>query len=244
MKFNKLILIFFLFFGFCNFSFANEFASENPQVYSDEYFDYLIECTSIKPVVKNEDKKEEITPDFENEDVIGIYNEDEGIIEGDFEPFKLRIEESSVGKYSQRYIKEDTKTIIPITEKFAFTQDFLKFKNKYSTDDLRTLTGFEYKFNKIFKISSGLETNYRGLDQMPISKKVYFTPSLNLNDKLSIDFHNKYYTQSKETDHDIGLKISPFKSKSTDLGVYTGVTRNANGSISESVKFTTTFSFF
>lgn len=241
MKKIKLILILSLFLSLSLFVSAQEEIAPNAQLYSDEYFDYLIECTSMKPVVKQkkEDKKQET-----NEDEISIIEQDEDVIEENYEPFKLKIQTTSVGKYTQSFIKEDSKTLIPITEKFSISQDVLKFKNKYSTDDVRTLTGVEYKFNKFFKLSSGLEVNYRGLDQMPNSKKIYFTPSINLNDRLSIDFHNKYYTQTKETDHDIGLKFSPFESKSTDLGVYAGITREQDGSVSESIKFTTTFSFF
>lgn len=247
MKKSKLILIFFSFFIFFTSCVCiaqdEKDESEQLELYSQEYFDYLIECT--KPVITTKAKKDKNELQDEEEAEINAFEETDEVISEAYEPFKLKIENNNISKYTQSYIKEDTKTIIPITSKFSVTQDVLKFKNNtYITDDVRTLTGAEYKFNKYFKLSSGLETNYRGQEQVPSSRKIYLTPAFELSDKLSIKFHNKYEVQSKETDHDIGLNYSPFESKALDLGVYAGLTRKIDGTCSESVVFKTTFTFF
>lgn len=245
MKKNNLILI--LLFCLSFFAIGSCFAQDDSEVlqedelYSEAYFDYLIECT--KPVITTKVKKEKKEREIRVEEIGAFEEVDEVIVEA-YEPFKLKIENNNIGKYTQSFIKEDTKTIIPITSKFSVAQDIYKFKNNtYVTDDVRSLTGIEYKFNKYFKLTSGLETNFRGQEQVPSSRKIYFTPTFELNDKFSIKFHNKYQTQSKETDHDIGLNFSPFESKAVDLGVYAGMTRKTDGSLSESIIFKTSFSF-
>ena len=244
----RIILISLSFFLISGFSFAQNETSdvERPDMYSDEYFDYLIECTSMKPVKKDDETQEEISQkEDEIIDEIGIFDNDSQDESEIIEPFKLKIENVNVAKYSQSYIKEDTKTIIPITQKFSFTQDVLKFKNNtYVTDDVRALTGAEFSLNKYFKLSSGIETNYRGQEQVPSSQKFYFTPSFEFNDKFSLKFHNKYELRTRETNYDIGLNYSPFKTKSLDLGVYAGLTRSNSGIFSESITFKTSFSFF
>ncbi len=247
----KIILIFF--FSLFLPCFANT-EEKLPDLYSQEYFDYLIESTRPTVTIKSkkekdqkEEQKAENTKKREEkqEEEINIFEFNENETAQEITPFKLKIEETNIAKYSQTYIVEDTKTLIPLGEHFSFSQDFRKFKNnKYNSDEMRTLTGAEYRFNKYFKVSSGLEANYRGMDQIPVSKKIYFTPSINIGEKFSIDFHNKYYTQTKETDHDIGLNFSPLKSKALDLGVYAGLTHEADGSYSESIIFKTSFSFF
>ncbi len=230
MNKKAVILIMFLLLNFSCFS------QENPQLYSQEYFDYLIECTQPKVI-----KKEEKTT---KEEPVEISKENEIVIE-DQEPFKLKIENTAVGKYTQSYIKEDTKSIVPIGKNLNFAQDIVKFKNnKYNSDDVKSTTGLEYKFSDYIKVSSGLETNYKGYNQIPDSQKIYFTPSLSFKDMIFIDFHNKYSARSGAVDHDIGLNVSPLKSKALDVGVYAGMTRNADGDISRSVIFKTSFSFY
>lgn len=220
---------------------------ENDTLYSQEYFDYLIECASCdyqkEQEAKKAKEKEEITLDdslvSKDENI-----ENEDVISDNYEPFKLKIENYDVGKYSQAYIKENSKTLIPVGDRFSFMQDTLQFRNKYNSNDYRILAGAEYKICKFLKLTGGLETNYRGDDQNPNSRKLYFTPVLSIGDKFSLSFHNKFDTSNHSQDHDIGLSVSPFKSKMMDFGVYAGTTQNQGGSHSESINFSTNFYFF
>lgn len=244
----KLLVLFFYIF----LTFGPSFAHENEDnvrdyLYSEEYFDYLIECAMQDNDQKEAVQVEEeisITPETEPVSEITVFEfqdlEDESLV-----PFKLGISETvNVGKYSETFKKEDSKTIIPVGDKFSFIQDTTKFRNKYNSNDYRVLAGVEVTPFKFFKIASGLETNYRNIDQNPNSRKLYFTPTLYITDKLSLSFYNKFNVQTKSADHDIGINISPFKSKAVDFRVYAGITRYEAGNHSESVNLYTNFYFF
>jgi len=226
---------------------------QNDVLYSEEYFDYLIECASLErqneidekkakeKELKKTDKKtgksetSEIT--FDEDEII---DEETDVITDVYVPFKLHIQEDNlVPKYAESFKKVDTKTIIPIGGNVSFTQNMSKFKNKYNSHDYRIQAGAEYSPTKYFTFSSGLETNFSGYNQDPTSKKFYLTPSFTLGDKVSLSFINKYNMYSGSFDHDISLKVSPMKSKAFDFGVYSGLTRKQNGAVSESVSFST-----
>ncbi len=231
------LLILILFFSsFCLAKTQKE-EYKHDYLYSAEYFDYLIECANqdkMKMLEEEKNKKEEI-----------LFEEDEiDILSEEYTPFHLRIEENrGLGIYKDTYKKDDSKTTIPINDKFAFIQDVSKTRNKYNSNDYKILAGAEFKPFKFINISSGLETNYRSLDQNPTSKKLYFSPSIHFGDRVYIKFHNKMNVMNYSADHDISLNVSPFKSKVLDFGVYSGLTRRQNGSISESINFTTNFYF-
>ena len=245
-----LLIFLFAFMGQFCFAKTQQEEFENDTLYSQEYFDYLIECASCEYQKEQENnkinEKEEITLEdnsvSQDEDLNN--NSDNDVISDNYEPFKLKIESYDVGKYSQSYIKENSKTLIPVGSKFSFMQDTLQFRNKYNSNDYRILAGAEYKINRFLNLTSGLETNFRGNDQNPTSRKLYFTPVLSIGDKLSISFHNKYDTSNHSQDHDIGLSVSPFKSKALDFGVYAGTTQQVGGAHSESINFSTNFYFF
>lgn len=228
-----------------NSSFAKEQQEEriNDYLYSEAYFDYLIECANIQKIeeerLKQEEaQKAELELSIEDEEEINIFENDSDLTEAPI--FKLRVEEITTKPYKETFKITDNKTIIPVNDSFSFTQNVSKFKNnKYNSDDYRLISGIEYKPIKFLTLASGLETNYRGVDQNPNSRKIFFTPSLNLSDKLSISFYNKYNVITRETDHDIGLNLSPFKSKVADFRVYAGVTKKPAGNTSESINFTT-----
>lgn len=240
-KIIKTFVIFFLFIGLNLPAFSKTETQGNDFLYSQEYFDYLIECASIE---KNEAQEQEKEEEFEELNYAKIMQQDD-MITGDYEPFKLRIQENSrVNPYGETFKKEDSKTIIMLTDKFSVIQDVNKIKNKYSSTDYRVLAGVEYSPFKFFKIATGLETNYRGQDQNPNSRKVYFTPSIYFTDKISLTFYNKLNVLTKSTDFDIGLNVSPFKSKFMDFGVYAGTTRYQTGTHSESVNFRTNWYLF
>ncbi len=219
---------------------------QNDTLYSQEYFDYLIECASCdyqKEQEKQKQKeKDEIT--LSDESISQDETQEQDYISDNYEPFKLKIENYDVGKYSETYIKENSKTLIPVGDRFSFMQDTLQYRNKYNSNDYRILAGAEYKINRFLNLTSGLETNYRGYDQNPTSRKLYFTPVIKIGDKLSISFHNKFDTSTHSQDHDIGLSVSPFKSKALDFGVYAGSTQQQGGAHSESINFSTNFYFF
>ncbi len=262
---KKLIYLLFIF----SFMFATCFANveqqeeyKNDYLYSDAYFDYLIECASMEQMkqaeIRKEEKKiqEKLNKEYKDENVsldldAGVSNDskfdsyEDAITVSDSEIFKLRIENfSSPSKYGETFKKENTKTIIPVNSKFSFVQDMTKMKNKYNSNDYKILAGAEFTPCKFFMLASGVEANYRDIDQIPTSRKLYLTPSLNLGDKFSLSFYNKYDTTTRATDHDLGINISPFKTKVMDFGVYAGLTRNPSGTHSESVNFRTNFYFF
>ncbi len=242
MKKFKILLIILFFCASCLAKTQQE-EYQNDILYSEEYFDYLIEQASIQAQEENEIQKQKNEKEISLDEQQETTQDEQDVISGNLEPFKLKIENNVITKYTETFKKEDSKTIIPITAKFSLYQNTTKFKNKYNSNDYRGLVGAEYSFNKYFSVASGLETNYRNLDQVPISKKMYLTPTLNINDKLSISFYNKMNTQSKSTDHDIALKLSPFKSKVADFGVYAGFTRGSSGAFSESISFSTNLYF-
>ena len=233
MKKTVFILVFILLFSFCC---AKE-TEKQGGLYSAEYFNDLINAAEIM----REQREGLLDEDEMAEEE--IYYEDE-IISEDIEPFHLRIEQGiDTPIYKDTFKKVDSKTIIPITKRFSVVQDTLKTRNKYNSTDYKILAGVEYQPVKFLNFSSGLETNFRGLDQNPYSRKVYFSPVLKLGDRVSVKFHNKMNVQSYSSDHDISLNISPFKSKIMDFGVYSGLTRRRDGSVSESINFSTNFYF-
>jgi len=237
-KFALICLILFL----SSFAFAKTQKEEyqNDYLYSAEYFDYLIECAEVDRELmlkKEKEMQEEIITEE------SLSNTDDIIVD-DFTPFKLKIEENvKTSLYKDSFKKIDSKTIIPIADSFSIIQDMSKTRNKYNSNDYKMLSGAEFHPFKYFTLSSGLETNFRGLDQNPTSRKLYLTPELSFKDKVSIKFHNKMNISDYSSDHDIGLNVSPFKSKVVDFGMYSGLTRKHNGVLSESINFSTNFYF-
>ncbi len=255
---KKIILIF----SFCllPFSLADNSAQKegykHDYLYSQEYFDYLIECASIEKQneedkikaqkklagkeankAKKEDEENEIIP--LEEDILA-----EDIIQSDFEPFKLHIESYDGSKYKESYKQENTKILIPISDKFSYMTDMSRTRSKYNSQDYKILAGAEYSIFDFLSFSGGLETNYRGLDQNPNSRKLYIAPKLSFSDKVSIVFPNKINIHTNTTDHDIGINISPFKSKFMDFGVYGGITKTSSGKVTESINFSTSLYLF
>ena len=257
-KFKKIFIII----SFCliPFAFADNSAQQesykHDYLYSQEYFDYLIECASLEKQkeedkakaqkkleekqakkLKKETSEEEVIP-FEEDILVGE------AIQDSYEPFKLHIESYEGSKYKESYKKEDSKILIPVSDKFSYMTDTVKSRSKYNSQDYKILAGAEYAPFEFLSFSGGLETNYRGLDQNPNSRKLYLTPKLSFTDKVSITFPNKINIHSHTTDHDIGINVSPFKSKFMDFGVYGGITRTSAGSVSESINFSTNLYFF
>ncbi len=250
---SKIKTTFLIFLLFCAFfaprSYAQKEELKNDVLYSQEYFDYLIECALEDDLEQKEElkKQQKAQKQIDTSEIVidDKQNEEETeVISDDYEPFKLKIEANSIGSYKEAYKKVDSKTIIPISDKLSVTQDMLRYRNKYNSSDYRVSAGVEYAFSKYFTIASGVETNYSDLNQNPTSRRAYFTPNLYITDKLSLNFHNKYNFQTKATNHDLGLTFSPLKSKAVDFKVYASLTKNKNGALSESVNFTTNFYLF
>lgn len=238
---NKLRLIVFIFFSLLLFNptFASKENNPRDYLYSDEYFDYLIECANEEAIAKKE--QEEILLE---ENDITAFEFDEQQNET-LEPFKLRIEEhSTIEKYKETFEKPTTKIVIPTSDKFSFTYNTVQYINKNYSDGRRIASGFEYTPFKHLSLASGIETNYRDIDQNPLSRKVYFTPSFKINEYLTISFLNKINVQTNDSDHDIGLYISPFKTKAIDFKMFTGITKQSSGTNSQSASFYTNFYFF
>lgn len=256
---NIIFTIVFIFFltSFCLAKTQQE-EYKNDYLYSEAYFDYIIEQASIDRELENERKKEEEKKKKEEEAICleeTLNNKEEVIQETaqieDFDaitfedtPFKIKISENIVHPaYKESYKKVDTKSTIRLNDKFNFYQDTIKTRNKYNSNDYRIVAGSEINITSYFNIITGLETNYRGLDQNPQSRKVYFNPTINIADKIYLSFINKYNPYTRSTDHDISFRVSPLKSKAFDFGIYSGITNNENGTHSESVSFSTNFYF-
>lgn len=255
---NIIFAIIFIFF-LTSFSLAKTQQEEykNDYLYSEAYFDYIIEQASIDRELENERKKEEEKK--KQEEAISLeetINDNKNIPQEttqpkDFDvitfediPFKIKISENVAHPaYKETFKKVDTKTTMRLNDKFNFYHDAVKTRNKYNSNDYRILAGSEINITSYFNIATGLETNYRGLDQNPQSRKLYFNPTFNITDKIYLSFINKYNPNTKSTDHDISFRISPLKSKAFDFGVYSGITNNINGTHSESVSFSTNFYF-
>lgn len=241
-KFIILTLLYLFFsFSYCAAKTQQE-EYRNDYLYSEEYFDYLIECAQDDINKQKElEKQKEKEALHQDEIKFEEYSEE---ISDNFEPFKLRIENTAnINPYSETFKKIDSKTIVPVGGNFSFMQNTTKTRNKYNSNDYRIIAGLEYNPVNFFTLSSGLETNYSGLDQNPASRKVFLSPSFYLGDKISLTFHNKMNVQSYSSDHDIGISLSPFKSKVMDFGVYTGLTRKQSGAQSRSINFSTNFYF-
>lgn len=259
-KLKQIIVIFFIFLILPSYAdnTAQKADYHHDYLYSQEYFDYLIECASIEKqkeedAIKEAKKAEEKKLKQKNKEneikEIEIFEPEfilaEDIIQETYEPFKLHIESFENGnKYLEAYKQENSKILIPINNKFNYMTDLSKSRSKYNSQDYKILAGAEYSPFDFLSFSGGLETNYRGLDQNPNSRKLFITPKLILSDKVSIIFPNKINLHSSTTDHDIGLNISPFKSKFMDFGVYGGITKTSSGSVTESINFSTNFYLF
>lgn len=241
-------LVFILFFMF--FTCANIFAQESPlgrdYLYSEAYFDYLIEMANeeafeAKEQEKKQQKKQETL--YENEEITAFENNDEEDTQTN--TFKLRIEENlKVNPYSETFKKPETKISIPASDKFSFTYAPTQYINKNYTDGRRLSSGIEYAPFKNLKFETGLETNYRDVDQNPLSRKIYFTPAFKVNDYFTVSFLNKYNFNDYSDDHDIGLYFTPSKTKAIDFKIFAGISNEHSGVQSQSASFYTNFYFF
>ena len=235
------IFIFILFFCSSLTLAHEEQTSARDYLYSEEYFDYLIECANEEAISAQEEQKQE-TLSLENDITAFEFDEE---IEGSYTPFKLRIEETSnIEKYGETFVKPETKIIIPTSDKFSFTYNATQYINKNYTDGRRMASGIEFAPFKKLNFATGIETNYRDVDQNPLSRKLYFTPTLKINEYLTLSFLNKLNVLTHSSDHDIGLYVAPFKNKAVDFKVFTGITKETSGAQSQSASFYTNFYFF
>lgn len=224
-----------------NISYADDSARD--YLYSEAYFDYLIECANEKAIEEKNLALKKETEEKTEENEITAFEFDE--ITNQNEPFKLRIEETSaVSKYSETFKKPETKIVIPTSEKFSFIYNTSQYINKNYTDGRRITSGIEFTPIKKLNLAAGIETNYRDVDQNPLSRKIYFSPSIKINEYLTISFLNKINMQTHSSDHDLGLYVSPFKTKAIDFKIFTGFTNESSGTNSQSASFYTNFYFF
>lgn len=237
-KFKLIFLSIFILFSACN-SYADD--NVRDYLYSEAYFDYLIECANERAIEEKNSVQKEETITEENE--ITAFEFDENTTQ--YEPFKLKIEETStISKYGETFKKPETKIVIPTSEKFSFIYNTSQYINKNYTDGRRITSGIEFTPIKNLNFATGIETNYRDVDQNPLSRKIYFSPSIKINEYLTISFLNKINMQTHSSDHDLGLYISPFKTKAIDFKIFTGFTNESSGANSQSASFYTNFYFF
>lgn len=235
-KFKLVILSIFIFIS-TNLSFADDNARD--YLYSEAYFDYLIECANEKAI---EEKKLAQNEEIVEENEITAFDFSEN--NNQYEPFKLRIEELNISKYGETFKKPETKIVIPTSDKFSFIYNTSQYINKNYTDGRRITSGIEFEPIKKLNFATGIETNYRDVDQNPLSRKIYFTPSIKINEYLTISFLNKINMQTHSSDHDLGLYLTPFKTKAIDFKIFTGFTNESSGANSQSASFYTNFYFF
>ncbi|MBQ4646569.1 MAG: hypothetical protein IJB79_04400 [Candidatus Gastranaerophilales bacterium] len=238
---KKLVLLFFLMLSFAAFA-ADKIAANNDYLYSEEYFDYLIECANEEAIQQKENEEIKANELILEDEVTFAFDDE---ISDNFEPFRLRIEEkSTIEAYSETFKKPETKIIIPTSDIFSFTYNATQYINKNYTDGRRITSGVEYMPFKNLNFAAGVETNYRDVDNNPLSRKFYFTPSFKVNDYFTISFLNKYNFNNYSTDHDIGLYITPFKTKAIDFKAFAGITNEHTGTQSQSASFYTNFYFY
>lgn len=244
---KKILLVLFMFSLFSSFAITVAQEEKEPvrdYLYSEEYFDYLIECAHEEAIKQQEEAQEATSEHSLNDNEITVF-EFNNEIEEEFIPFKLKIEQNStVEKYSETFKKPETKIIIPTSDSFSFTYNTTQYINKNYTDGRRITSGVEYTPFKNLSFATGLETNYRDVDHNPLSRKIYFTPTFKINDYLSISFLNKYNFNNYSSDHDVGLYIAPFKTKAIDFKIFTGITNEHSGAQSQSASFYTNFYFY
>ena len=189
-KILLVLLISSLFLPVCAFA-QEEKEAVRDYLYSEEYFDYLIECANEEAIGQKELEEKELELSQQNSEITAFEFSNE--IEEQYEPFKLKIEQNSqVEKYSETFKKPETKIIIPTSDKFSFIYNTRQYVNKNYTDGRRITSGIEYTPIKNLTFETGLETNYRDVDHNPLSRKIYITPSFKINDYLTISFLNKY----------------------------------------------------
>lgn len=236
---KKFVLI--LVFLFFSCAFAQEALNTNDEIikqdeviYSDSYFNSLIEKSNTKINLNNNENK------IDDYIVIDEIDLDESI-----KPLKLHIQEDrKILNYSQKLNKTNSKISLPVGNKFSLFQNNSKSINQYNTYDYKVLTGAEVKAGKFITLSSGFETKYRGENQNPNSKKFYFNPSIKLGKRVTLGLYNKYNMYNENIDNDVSINISPFKSNIMDFGIYAGTTFNQRtGNESKSINFSTNFFF-
>lgn len=237
------LVLFILFFSFFSCVFAQDDESVRDFLYSEAYFDYLIECAHEDAIEQKENSRENTEIDLTDNEINAFEFDEE--IAGEYIPFKLKVEKySTAAKYTETFEKPQTKIIIPTSEKLSFTYDTLQYINKNYTDGRRITSGIEYTPFKPLNFAMGVETNYRVADQNPLSRKIYFNPSYKINEHIAISFLNKYNFNNSSYDHDIGLYIAPFKTKAIDFKAYAGITNEHSGAQSQSASFYTNFYFY
>ena len=199
---------------------------------SDRYFDYLIERNQLE---KNRNPKKDV------KEPVKEVNE---IILEDYNPIKLKANKTLKNqKYEEVYKKDNPKNSYFLSDKIELYQNSSASLNTQYSKEYKSTTGVELKPSKFLSVNSGVESKFRLDDQNPLSKKLYFSPMVNLGKNASITFHNKVDVENNSVDNDIELKVSPFKSKAADFGVYGATTRAQNGSMSKSINFSTNFYF-
>ena len=135
---KKVIILFVIFLSlFCGAQ--EDIKPQDNYLYSAEYFNNLIYAAEICREQRYKELHDEIV---EN----NLEQEEEILSEEDTAPFHLRIEQGiQAPLYKDSFKKIDSKTIIPISDKFSFIQDTSKTRSKYNSQDYKILAGAEYQ---------------------------------------------------------------------------------------------------
>lgn len=163
------------------------------------------------------------------------------------EPIKLNIEKTSIfAPYKESYKEENAKTELFKTEKFKLYSEGTKELSDYMTNNLKTTVNATYAFNDVFSVKTGHETWYVNPDASLGSKKFYFNPRLNLNEKVYLDYISKFNQTNKNIEQEVGVNYKPslFKDNAS-FGVKATTVFNSDNEVqSRRLKFSTDFYLF
>ncbi len=111
-------------------------------------------------------------------------------------------------------------------------------------EDYKSTTGAVLNPEGRLSLSGGMEVKYQNPNASINSKKYYFTPSLRLNDDISLTFANKFNHDSKIYENEIGIQYSPKFFKTGKFGVTAGTVFDEDIIKSQNLKFSTDLFIF
>lgn len=159
------------------------------------------------------------------------------------EKIQLNLNKSLPSVYRQVYEKE--KTGIEYKKgKVSLFSGSSKSLNDYMVEDYKSTTGAVLNPGGRLSLSGGMEVKYQNPNASINSKKYYFTPSLRLNDDISLTFANKFNHDSRVYENEVGIQYSPKFFKAGKFGVTAGTVFDEDIIKSQNLKFSTDLFIF
>ncbi len=159
------------------------------------------------------------------------------------EKMQLNLDKSLPSIYKQSFEKEKSGIEYRIGE-VSFFSDSKKDLNDYMVEDYKSTTGAVLNPKGRLSLSGGMEVKYQNPDASINSKKYYLTPSLRLNNDVSLTFANKFNKDSRIYENEIGLQYSPKFFKTGKFGITAGTVFDEDIIKSQNLKFSTDLFIF